>query len=725
MRSAAAFVKSGGAGHPSGEAERARSLLREAAKMQEAVRLVSCGDDIRLWDAPTLTLIDQFNPHSTAQSISSLTVFGHPDSPFVLSASESGDQITLTSCKVACITVLQLAEDKGQTCVSLSSNSQFVLSGGKDGSVNIWDLHTKKLQKSFTDHSAAVTCVSYNWNDNYAASGSQHGEIILHNTVTNQASAPFTHPKSQPVQDLQYSYFKKALFGSVSDDGSVVLWDANARRPHHAFTAAHRAPASALAFSPVNDLLFVTAGLDKRIILYDMVSKSILRSVTAESPLTAVEFMPDGSTLALGTSRGKLILYDLRMMSAPLRSVSAHKTSVRCLRFHHKHGAAKSSASKSAAPSKAVEAPSSSLAGSRGGGVAVAALGAGASGSRVPAPASGVITKAVIVGQNGAGLVQPTNQNAQLSGHVPVQANHLDMLGRDSFGEMFSPVREGLSSELNSLENHDLSSTAFTKTSLSDGISLYAASAHRTPVSQGAGSTVAAIITTTMASAAPVAETAYTTPLHSALPLIDRKDPELALFVTPDSVTYTPKEVTWSQEARSTAPPSPGQFATRPGSVNSSNSEPYTPTSAGSAAALGASPHLSGRERTAGGDARVSGTPVLPATYTAVTPPGKPAVEVAGTLAQRVADVVQNGETHQMLTPFQVDFIRGMIEDTMETYTDAFHRDMVNLQVEMLRQFEMQQNVMESLLERYSINYTLVAEIERLREENKKLRSNY
>ncbi|CAM9959188.1 unnamed protein product [Lampetra planeri] len=658
--------------------------------MQEAVRLVSCGDDIRLWDAPTLTLIDQFNPHSTAQSISSLAVFGHPDN--ILFASESGDQITLTSCKVACITVLQLAEDKGQTCVSLSSNSQFVLSGGKDGSVNIWDLHTKKLQKSFTDHSAAVTCVSYNWNDNYAASGSQHGEIVLHNTVTNQASAPFTHPKSQPVQDLQYSYFKKALFGSVSDDGSVVLWDANARRPHHSFTTAHRAPASALAFSPVNDLLFVTAGLDKRIILYDMVSKSILRSVTAESPLTAVEFMPDGSTLALGTSRGKLILYDLRMMSSPLRSVSAHKTSVRCLRFHHKHGTAKSSASKSAASSKAVEAPSSSLAGSRGGGVAVAALGADASGSRVPAPTSGVIAKAVIVGHNGAGLsvvegiihliafrgivIVPTNQNAQLSG----QANQLDMLGRDSFGEMFSPVREGEKK------------THFIFHNLTEIVNFG----------------LRVLFVNTLNFVCPLGsftETAYTTPLHSALPLIDRKDPELALFVTPDSVTYTPKEVTWSQEARSTVPTSPGQVSVWQ-------------------VRLGL--RRNGFKRTCL-MLRTAASGLPPSSvFTLSSPwPSPPVVEVAGTLAQRVADVVQNGETHRMLTPFQVDFIRGMIEDTMETYTDAFHRDMVNLQVEMLRQFEMQQNVMESLLERYSINYTLVAEIERLREENKKLRSNY
>lgn len=37
---------------------------------------------------------------------------------------------------------------KKQTCVCLSSSSQFLVSGGLDQSVHIWDLKTKRLHRS-------------------------------------------------------------------------------------------------------------------------------------------------------------------------------------------------------------------------------------------------------------------------------------------------------------------------------------------------------------------------------------------------------------------------------------------------------------------------------------------------------------------------------------------------------------------------------------------------
>lgn len=58
-----------------------------------------------------------------------------------------------------------------------------------------------------------------------------------------------------------------------------------------------------------------------------------MRNVKVDSPLTAIEFFPDGATLVIGSTQGQIHQYDLRNLSAPVKTVAAHKTSVTCLRF--------------------------------------------------------------------------------------------------------------------------------------------------------------------------------------------------------------------------------------------------------------------------------------------------------------------------------------------------------------------------------------------------------
>ena len=57
--------------------------------------------------------------------------------------------------------------------------------------------------------------------------------------------------------------------------------------------------------------------------------------MTVESPLTSIAFMHDGATLAAGSTRGKVYLFDLRMGSTPFTTLNAHKTSVQCVAFQH------------------------------------------------------------------------------------------------------------------------------------------------------------------------------------------------------------------------------------------------------------------------------------------------------------------------------------------------------------------------------------------------------
>ena len=55
--------------------------------------------------------------------------------------------------------------------------------------------------------------------------------------------------------------------------------------------------------------------------------------MTAESPLTSIDLMSDGITLAVGSTRGKIYIYDLRAGDEPLKKLTAHKSSVQSLKF--------------------------------------------------------------------------------------------------------------------------------------------------------------------------------------------------------------------------------------------------------------------------------------------------------------------------------------------------------------------------------------------------------
>ncbi|XP_013787483.2 protein NEDD1-like, partial [Limulus polyphemus] len=182
-------------------------------------------------------------------------------------------------------------------------------------------------------HRDEVTCLHFNWNDSYVASGSLTGDIILHNVTTGQSIELRRSSKTQSIRGLEYGFVKKSLLGSISDDGSVSLWDVNAHQLTHNFTGAHSAPGTGLVFSPINNVLLFSVGLDKKIISYDTQLKSFLKSFTCDEPLTAVDFMDDGVTLAVGTNQGKIHMYDLRLASIPVKTWTAHNSSVVSLTF--------------------------------------------------------------------------------------------------------------------------------------------------------------------------------------------------------------------------------------------------------------------------------------------------------------------------------------------------------------------------------------------------------
>uniref|UniRef100_A0A2I2ZSY3 Protein NEDD1 n=2 Tax=Gorilla gorilla gorilla TaxID=9595 RepID=A0A2I2ZSY3_GORGO len=662
------------------------------AVMQENLRFASSGDDIKIWDASSMTLVDKFNPHTSPHGISSICWSSNNN--FLVTASSSGDKIVVSSCKCKPVPLLELAEGQKQTCVNLNSTSMYLVSGGLNNTVNIWDLKSKRVHRSLKDHKDQVTCVTYNWNDCYIASGSLSGEIILHSVTTNLSSTPFGHGSNQSVRHLKYSLFKKSLLGSVSDNGIVTLWDVNSQSPYHNFDSVHKAPASGICFSPVNELLFVTIGLDKRIILYDTSSKKLVKTLVADTPLTAVDFMPDGATLAIGSSRGKIYQYDLRMLKSPVKTISAHKTSVQCIAFQYSTVLTKSSLNKGCSNKPTTVNKRSVNVNAASGGVQNSGIVREAPTTSIatvlPQPMTSAVGKGTVAVQEKAGLPRSINTDT-LSKETDSGKNQdfssFDDTGKSSLGDMFSPIRDdavvnkGGDESIGRGDGFDFLpqlNSVFPprKNPVTSSTSVL----HSSPLNVFMGS--------------PGKEENENRDLTA-----ESKKIYMGKQESKDSFKQLAKLVTSGAES--------GNLNTSPSSNQTRNSEKFEKPENEIEAQLICEPPING-----------SSTP-NPKIASSVT------AGVASSLSEKIADSIGNNRQNAPLTSIQIRFIQNMIQETLDDFREACHRDIVNLQVEMIKQFHMQLNEMHSLLERYSVNESLVAEIERLREENKRLRAHF
>ncbi|KFO61414.1 Protein NEDD1 [Corvus brachyrhynchos] len=668
--------------------------------MQESIRFASSGDDIKIWDSSTLTVVEQFNPHTPSHPVSSLCWASN--NRYLATASAAGDKIVVSSCKSKPVPLFEIAEGAKQTCVSLNSSSSHVVSGGLDNTVNIWDLKSRKIYRSLKDHKDEVTCVAYNWNDGYIVSGSLSGEIILHSVTTNLSSTPFGYGSRQPIRHLKYSSFKKSLLGTVSDSGNVTLWDVNSQNPYHNFENTHKAPASEICFSPVNKLLLVTVGLDKRIILYDTLSKKLLTTIVADFPLTTVDFMPDGTTLAIGCSRGKIWQYDLRQLTSPVKTVIAHKGCVKCIRLQFSSTFSKSNltGSSNKPVSKRVEVK----AGSNLGGIQNTGI------KNIASQASAAVSSHLtLTNENKGGEIFQEKTGFPHSSSLDVipsketdhgksaELNNFDDLGRSSLGDVFSPVRDDIIAN-KVTEDPQGKGSGLDFQSYLVGLDFLPQPTTAFPVKRN-----------------PVGSSAQgvqSSPLHAlgGSPVKEEEHPE----------TDTKKISLGKQESKEVLKQVflKKYFCCQVSKSSLSSTEPIS--SSPSSTPDANDKLMKNIQAHPAYDLPVNGTTSTSSKITSPVSAG-----VASSLSEKIAETIGSSRPNAPLTSIQINFIQNMIQETMDDFREACHRDIVNLQLEMIKQFHMQLNEMHALLERYSVNESLVAEIERLREENKRLRTHF
>ncbi|OQY44803.1 MAG: hypothetical protein B6242_11855 [Anaerolineaceae bacterium 4572_78] len=206
--------------------------------------------------------------------------------------------------------------------VAFSPDGRYVLSGGQDKTVRLWDLHSGKLVYTFRGHSDLVTSVSFSPDGKYALSGSK--DRTVRRWDLNQGRLLDTYRGHNGlVSSVIFSPDGRYVL-SGSYDKSVQLWEKRDGRLMRRFKKGGWV--LSIAISSQGDRA-VVGSRDKKMRLWDLDSSRLLRTFKGYSYFRSVKFFPDGYRILSGNSDNKVRIWNVHS-SKVLRTFKGHSKSV-------------------------------------------------------------------------------------------------------------------------------------------------------------------------------------------------------------------------------------------------------------------------------------------------------------------------------------------------------------------------------------------------------------
>ncbi len=190
--------------------------------------------------------------------------------------------------------------------VACSPDGKYVLSGGADKTLRLWDAATGKEVRSFTGHTGAVTVARFGRKRmNFVASASTDGTLRMWDFESGKEDRKIAAHEKE-ILCLAVSQ-DRPFAATGSADKTLKIWNIHTLELEHTLNF-HSAPVVAAAFGP-DGRIVASAGADRTLRIFDVVAGRLRPGAHAipVSP-TCITFLVDGRNLLVGDVQGGIAL---------------------------------------------------------------------------------------------------------------------------------------------------------------------------------------------------------------------------------------------------------------------------------------------------------------------------------------------------------------------------------------------------------------------------------
>jgi WD40 repeat protein len=194
--------------------------------------------------------------------------------------------------------------------VAFSPDGAFLAAGTIAGEISVWDIASRHVAFTLPAAQAhSVTSVAFSPDGRSLAAGTFNGSVQLWDLASRTLTAQFTVPGPLgSVSSVAFSLHDRLLAVGTSPSG-IQLIDLSTGTPHAAPPISTSSAVNSVAFTSGDTLVAAESG--GTIQLWNPQSRTFTGALAAKNDVLSVAVSPDGKLLAADTSAGTTQLWDL------------------------------------------------------------------------------------------------------------------------------------------------------------------------------------------------------------------------------------------------------------------------------------------------------------------------------------------------------------------------------------------------------------------------------